>query len=130
MTATRYRNAWMWLAVAAMAVASLARVESSIGNGPVYTNPMLAFLAGQQNAASAVVASAPQYAHLGSTRRASAVFLHPAASGAWTAILPVLFVGLVSPLSLISSSFLLSLSRRLPAPALPSLFQRPPPALA
>ena len=120
----------MWLAVAAMAVASLARVESSIGAATVYTNPVLAFLAGQQNTACAGTASAAQYASLGSARRASAGFLHQAAPGAWTAVLPVLFVGLVSPLSLVLPTSLLSLGRRLPAPALPSLFQRPPPALA
>lgn len=120
----------MWLAVAAMAVASVARVESSIGNATVYTNPVLAFLAGQQNAASVGASIAPQYVHLGSARRASAVFLHQAAPGAWTAVLPVLFVGLVSPLSLVLPTSLLSLGRSVPAPALPVLFQRPPPALA
>jgi len=120
----------MWLAVAAMAVASLARVDSSIGTATVYTNPVLAFLAGQQNTASAAASNSTHYVHLGSARRASAVFLHQAAPGAWTAVLPVLFIGLVTPLSLISPNSLLSLGRRLSAPALPSLFQRPPPAHA
>ena len=41
----------MWLAVAAMAVASLARVQAGVENATVYTNPVLEFLAGQQNAA-------------------------------------------------------------------------------
>src|SRR4051812_3900169 len=130
MTATRYRNTWMWLAGAAMAVASLARVEGSIGTATVYTTPVLAFLAGQQNAANVAASSAPHYANLGSARRTSVVFFQHPDPGSWTAVLPVLFVGLVSPLSLISPTSLLSLDRRLPAPALPSLFERPPPALA
>ena len=57
MTATRYKNAWMWVAVAAMAVVSLARVEGSVGSAAVYTNPVLQFLAGQQNADQIAAAS-------------------------------------------------------------------------
>src|ERR1700676_5042587 len=132
MTGTRNRNAWMWLAVAAMAVVSLARVQA--GNATVYTNPVLEFLAGHPDAAGLGAARAPPHARQsptsGSARRASAVFLHHAAPGAWTATLPVMFVGLVTPLSLVSPTSLLSLVRTPPAPQLPSSFQRPPPALA
>jgi hypothetical protein len=119
----------MWVAVAAMAVVSLARVEGSVGKGTAYTNPVLAFLAGQQNSATVSAAGSPQIVKIGSAHRVSRVYLHDAASGAWTAILPVLFVGLVSPLSLISSRSILSLGRTPPAPRLAALFQRPPPAL-
>lgn len=117
----------MWLAVAAMAVASVARVESSIGTATVYTNPVLAFLAGHSNSSSLGAASIPQVLHRGSARKASV--LQNGAAGAWVAMLPILFIGLVAPLSLISPTSLLSLGRSVPAPLLPSLFQRPPPAL-
>jgi len=119
----------MWLAVAAMAVVSLARVEGSAGKAAVYTNPVLAFLAGQQNAVAHSSAGGPQIVKIGSARKVSGVYLHDASSGAWTAILPVLFVGLVAPLSLISAQSLLSLGRTPSVPQLPALFQRPPPAL-
>jgi len=129
MTAIRYKSSWMWLAVAAMAVVSLTRVEGTVGAVTAYTNPVLAFLAGQQNGAHLVPSGGPQTLNLGSARKRSLAFLHDAAPGAWTAILPVLFVGLVAPLSLISPESYLSLGRRPATPALPCSFQRPPPAL-
>jgi hypothetical protein len=46
----------------------------------------------------------------------------------WLELLPVLFVGLISPLSLLSPRSFLSVGQRYPAPVLPALFQRPPPA--
>ena len=78
----------MWLAVAAMAVVSLARVEGTVGNAAVYSNPVLAFLAGQHNAATVSDAGSPQIVTIGSTRKLSGVYLHGASSGAWTAMLP------------------------------------------
>jgi hypothetical protein len=119
----------MWLAVAAMAVVSLARVEAGVESATVYTNPVLQFLAGQQGASTLAATGSPHVVHMGSARKASVAFLHGAAAGAWTAVLPVLFVGLVAPLSLISSKFLISLGRTPSAPALPGSFQRPPPSL-
>jgi len=119
----------MWLAVAAMAVVSLVRVEGTVGNDAVYSNPVLAFLAGQHNAATVSDAGSPQIVTIGSTRKLSGVYLHGASSGAWTAILPVLFIGLVAPLSLISPRALRSLGRTASAPLLPVSFQRPPPSL-
>ncbi len=44
-------------------------------------------------------------------------------------LLPVFFVGLISPLSLLAPRLALSPGRAFPKPALPGLFQRPPPAL-
>ena len=49
----------MWVAIAAMAVVSLARVEAG-GNAAAYGNPVLAFLAGQQNAPVVSDAGSPQ----------------------------------------------------------------------
>jgi hypothetical protein len=48
-------------------------------------------------------------------------------AGSSVAILPLLFVGLISPLSLLSSMACVYAGRTPDAPALPSLFQRPPP---
>ena len=118
----------MWVAVAAMAVVALARVQTGVENAAVSSNPVLAFLAGQQNPAAVVAAGGPQIVRIGSARRGSGVYLHDASSGGWTAILPVLFIGLVAPLSLVSPQSIVSLGRTPSAPALPFLFQRPPPA--
>jgi len=118
----------MWVAVAAMAVVSLARIEA-IGNATACTNPVLAFLAGQQNVASVSAGGGPQIVKAGSASKVSGVYLHDAASGAWTAMLPVLFVGLQAPLSLISRSSMMSPGRTPSSPALPCSFQRPPPTL-
>lgn len=119
----------MWLAVAAMAVVSLARVETGANNTTVYTNPVLAFLAGQQNGPSAAAAGSPHIVKIGSARHGSGVYLHDAASGAWMAVLPVLFIGLAAPLDLISAQSNLSLGRTPARPELLKKFQRPPPAL-
>ena len=116
------------MAIAAMAVVSLARVEG-IGTATVSSNPVLAFLAAQQNSTIVSDAGSPQMVKVGSAGKIPGVYLHDAASGAWTAILPVLFIGLVAPLSLISPRSVRSLGRTPSAPALPCSFQRPPPAL-
>lgn len=127
MTANRQKNAWMWLAVAAMAVVALARVQAGAADSSACSNPVLAFLVGQQNGVVASAAGGPQIVTIGSAR--NGVYLHDAASGGWTAILPVLFVGLMAPLSLISPRSIFSLGRPPASPELPERFQRPPPAL-
>jgi len=119
----------MWLAIAAVAVVSLARVQGGVESATVHTNPVLAFLAGQQNATMVSAAGSPQIVRIGSARNGAGVYLHDGASGAWMAMLPVLFVGLVVPLSLISPRSILSLGRTPSVFALPCSFQRPPPAL-
>jgi hypothetical protein len=45
----------------------------------------------------------------------------------WLAILPILFAGVISLLGLVTKSAHEYSGRALDAPALPSLFQRPPP---
>jgi len=47
--------------------------------------------------------------------------------GSWAAILPFLFVGLISPLSLLSPLACVYAGRTPDTPALPASFQRPPP---
>ncbi len=125
-TPNRHRSAWMWVAIAAMAVVSLARVEPA-GSNTIYTNPVLAFLAGQQNG-SLTSSGVSHVVKAGSAPRSS-MFLHSPGPDTVAAMLPVLFVGLVSPLSLISPRSILSLGRTPSFPGLRERFQRPPPAL-
>src|ERR1700728_1342373 len=119
MSGNRPKSAWIWVAVAAISLASLARAQSGIETARAYANPLIAFFAGNQLADSSASTSA-----------------HRAASpstggdvGMDLDLLPVVFVGLVSPLSLLCSRSILCLGRALPAPVLPGLFQRPPPFL-
>lgn len=48
-------------------------------------------------------------------------------NGAWLAILPLLFLGIISPLSLLSPLAFEYASRVPDAPVVPASFQRPPP---
>lgn len=134
MSASRHRNAWIWLAVAAMAVATLARAQAGIQVASAYANPVIEFLVGHQGAGAHAAIGAPRRFERRSLRQSNAALLfgsaqHGADSGAWEAILPVLFIGLVTPLNLISSRSVLSLGRVPSAPLLPFSFQRPPPSL-
>jgi hypothetical protein len=52
---------------------------------------------------------------------------HGADNGVWQAILPILFVGVISSLSLLSPLAYFYLGLVPEAPALPTSFQRPPP---
>src|ERR1700733_5688067 len=49
MTANRQRSAWILLAVAAIAVVTLARAQDGMPNAAAYTNPVLQFLSGHSN---------------------------------------------------------------------------------
>jgi hypothetical protein len=128
MTETRNRSAWIWLAIAAMAVATLARAEAGVHSATAYANPVFEFLAAQQNASvMATTGDARLLRH--KTARPSPLSWTNSDSGACTAMLPVLFIGLISPLSLISAQSIQSLGRAPAAPPLPFSFQRPPPTL-
>lgn len=52
---------------------------------------------------------------------------HSGDAGVWLAILPILFAGVISPLSLLPRLAYLYLGRTPDAPVLPTSFQRPPP---
>jgi hypothetical protein len=127
MTSTRHRNAWIWVAIAAMAVATLSRAQAGIQNASAYTNPVLEFLAGHPSAGAEPGTDVPRFLQHRS-RQPNAVF-SSGAPGAWNGILPVLFIGLVAPLSLIRANSIQSLGRTLAVPVLPFRFQRPPPSL-
>jgi ABC-type arginine/histidine transport system permease subunit len=53
---------------------------------------------------------------------------HSGDAGALVAILPLLFVGIISPLSLLAPLAVAYAGRTPDAPALPASFQRPPPS--
>ena len=119
MTRSRQRDAWIWVAVAAISLTSLARAQAGVENARAYATPLIAFFAGNQLADSGVLAST--HRGVSSAPRDG--------SGMGLNMLPVFFVGLVSPLSLLSAGSLLCLGRALPAPDMPWLLQRPPPTL-
>lgn len=119
MTGNRQRGAWIWVAVAAISLASLARAQSGIETARAYATPLMAFISGHQDADSGASASA-----YGVTSPA-----HGGNRDMGLGLLPVFFVGLISPLSLLAPRLALSPGRAFPKPALPGLFQRPPPAL-
>jgi hypothetical protein len=121
MKAAKHRSAWVWLAVAALTIAVAARAQSGMQNARAYTGPVLQFLA----AHSADQAPAAHALN----RRASRASRHGADTAAVAAMLPVFFIGLVSPLSLLSPQPLDSTGHPPADPALPASFQRPPPQL-
>jgi hypothetical protein len=90
---------------------------------------VLQFLAGHPNVGEQATTGGARLHHYRSTVQTKALLLPGAGHSTWQAILPVLFIGLVAPLSLISARFDQFLGRTHAAHALPSRFQRPPPAL-
>jgi hypothetical protein len=119
MTGNRSRDAWIWVTVAAITLASLARAHSGIENARGHANPFIAFLSVGHLAEPGASAAAHR----------SASSSHAENAGTVLNLLPVYFVGLVSPLSLLFAGSLLCLRRALPAPDLAVRFQRPPPFL-
>jgi hypothetical protein len=129
MSLTRHRSAWIWVAIAAIAMATVARAQAGVQNATAYTHPVLEFLASHSGASGHVSGSdAHLFAHHSDRQARTALSGAGAGPGIWTAVLPVLFVGLIAPLSLVSSRFALSLGRTPSAPVLPFSFQRPPPS--
>jgi hypothetical protein len=125
---TRNRTTWMWVAIAAVAFTSVARAETGLQSARGYSHPVLEFLARSQNQSSAGHAGALRFANPGFRRQANSV-LSRAGSRALMAMLPVLFVGLILPLTLAVAP--IRACGHVPAASLLSaLFQRPPPSLA
>ncbi len=118
MTGNRSRGAWVWVAVAAISLASLARAQSGIENARAYATPFIAFFSSTHMAEPSASASTQLPA---STLRGD-VFSNV------LNLLPVFFVGLVAPLSLWTTRPALCVGGAIPALDQPSLFQRPPPS--
>ncbi|MBS1801911.1 MAG: hypothetical protein JST28_01015 [Acidobacteria bacterium] len=125
---TTRRNTWMWLAIAAVAFTSVATAETGRQSSKGYAHPVFEFLVRSQSQSSGAHSVPLRFASIGS-RYQSNPGLRNSRSGALIAMLPVLFIGLVSPLTLAGAP-VRSLGRAPAAPVLSALFQRPPPALA
>ncbi|HEY3707637.1 MAG TPA: hypothetical protein VGL22_21430 [Terracidiphilus sp.] len=119
------RSAWIWVAFAAIALASVARAESGLESARSYAHPMLEFFAGNHAAQPADLYGTAQHSLSRQQRGTSRNQL----AGAWVAMLPVFFVGLVSPLDQLAPRSI-RLAGAPPATILPPSFQRPPPQFA
>ncbi|WP_109488966.1 hypothetical protein [Occallatibacter savannae] len=126
---TRNRAAWMWLAIAAVTFTSVATAETGRQTSRGYAHPVFEFLVRSHSQSSAAHSAPSRFTNSGSHRQASSIFRGNAA-GPLIAFLPVLFIGLVSPLRPLSAPSADPLGRAPATPLLSALFQRPPPALA
>ena len=129
MSGNRNRSAWIWVAIAAVAFASVSRAEAGLENAKAYAHPVLAFLVKSQASLQDAKPGA-QRSLQGRPARSLESMLRSTSSGAWVAIVPVFFVGLISPLNLDSAGMDRSVAQIPASPLLPATFQRPPPCLA
>lgn len=128
MTGNRNRNAWIWVAIAALSFASVAREEARLQTARTFAHPVLEFLAKSYAQETAAKAGASGITQRGTMHRIRAIF-REAGAGTWVAILPVCCAGLISLLSLCTCLYAFSLSKAPAQPLLSALFQRPPPQL-
>lgn len=126
MSGARNKNAWVWVAIAAITLASAARAEAGLQSAKAYAHPVLAFLAKSQSQNLATKPGVARFAQPGSSRQIKAMS-RDAGIGLCLAMLPVFFIGLVSPLNLLSAVSIQALRQPPAAPLLPASFQRPPP---
>ncbi len=90
MTGNRSKGAWIWVAMAAISFASLARVQSGVENARTYANPVIKFFAAAHQADADSSARSHRVAPRSQTSTA----------GIGLDLLAVFFVGLVAPLAL------------------------------
>ena len=124
----RHRSALIWVAVAAIAVATVVRAQAGLQSAAAYAHPVIEFLAAHQSDRAFADSDVSQFLKHRSARHGR-VHAEGGASGVWATLVPILFVGVITPLSLVSSNSVKCLGCTPAAPALPSSFQRPPPAL-
>jgi hypothetical protein len=117
MNGNRQKGAWIWVAMVAISFASVARVQSGVENARVYADPVIKFFAAA-NQVDLDASARPHHAN---------AFSRAGAYGIDHDLLATFFVGVVAPLTLHSAPSGLCLRRTPNAPALPALFQRPPP---
>jgi hypothetical protein len=124
MSGSRNKGAWMWVAIAAIAFASSARAEAGPQSARVFAHPVLEFLAKSQSQHFTAKPGVSRFAQPGRQARAMS---RNGAIGWTAAMLPVFFIGLVSPLTLLSAAFIRGIYQESSSPYLPASFQRPPP---
>ncbi|KAA6461028.1 hypothetical protein DYQ86_12235 [Acidobacteria bacterium AB60] len=121
---SRQRNAWIWLAVAALSIAVAARAQTGVADARACSGPMLKFLAAH---------AADQPAAAQAVRLLQGKQLRPSGGRGSTRaaafMLPVLFVGVVSPLDHAVPQSCHGNERTPHAPTVSSSFQRPPPQI-
>ena len=128
MTSARSKSAYLWLAIAVMAVATVVHAEPAGAGAKPYVHPVLEFLAGHQTSSAPAGYGKPQLLNGWSGQHAASAAQGQGLDLLLT-MLPVFFIGLAAPLSLVSFQSI-RLSSRVPAaPAPSSAFQRPPPVL-
>jgi hypothetical protein len=125
MKVTRYRSAWIWFAVAVVAVATVARAEAGAANSASYAHPVFEFLSGHSNSSALATHRVPRLPKAWSARRSN-----DAGASLMQAMLPVLFVGLITSVRSPALRSNFSTDRLQSSPLLAFLFQRPPPVLA
>lgn len=118
----------MWVAIAAVALASVARAEAGLQSAKAYAHPVLEFLAKNQSQFPIAKPGVSRLAQLGSRGQVNSIS-RDAGAGWWMAVIPVLFIGLVSPLNLLSTASIRCLGRVPSSHLVPASFQRPPPRL-
>jgi hypothetical protein len=116
------------VAIAAISLASISRAEAGLQGARAYAHPVLQFLAKNHSQYPDTNPGISRFTQRGSRDKISSMF-HDAGTGSWMAMLPVWFIGLISPLSLLSPDFIRNAGQALAAPLLPCSFQRPPPHL-
>jgi len=120
MTRNKSKGAWIWVAMAAISFASLARVQSGVENARNYADPVMKFFAA---AHQADVEFSPR-SHRAVPRAQTST------AGIGLDLMAVFFVGLVVPLAL-QGFRTVSSEQHLPARLhIAYLFQRPPPVIA
>jgi hypothetical protein len=122
----RRTSSWLLVAVAAVALVTLARAQSGISSGitgaRAYASPIFEALAAYQ-------ASDSQPSSVHSRSHSSGTVQNSAGQPLVTGLLPVLFVGLLLPLTVLRTGSPHSQRRAPASPARPFLFQRPPPQI-
>ena len=125
MTGNRQSRTWIWLAVAAITAVSLAPGKTGLSAVKALPSPVLAFLSGHPMSAAPSASRLPGM-RVQAVRRQLAISSPRSSGTLWLAVVPVLFIGLIAPLSLVPSLTPLCPGRHR---AFEPLFQRPPPAL-
>src|SRR5579863_6818711 len=106
----KHRNAWIWVAVVAMTIGVAAQAQSGVRNARAYATPVMKFLAVHSADQSAVNAQRLLHRRNGEG--------YGSELGTLAAMLPVFFVGLVSPLNIVLPQSRWSLGGAPSAPAL------------
>jgi len=129
MSTGRNRGAWIWVAIAAVALVSVTCAEAGLEGAKAYAHPVLKLLARGHSHPPVANAGIPRQSPRFSGRRAPAFVSSAGVSGAFCFV-PVFFVGLLLPLRPRSGASHDTCRRAPMAPSHSASFQRPPPQLA